>query len=118
MYEILHEYTAGELLDWLKDTVVDDYVETIIEEDEDESYPLTVLNVDDIARDFIREIKRYEIFKRGHILYLHDNKTCQDLFSWRFDDSNYEEVQNTADAMCESLNNRSMQFIARKDRCW
>ena len=117
MYEMLHEYTAGELLDWLRDVTVDDYLETIIEEEDGESYPLMMLDTDAIIRDFMRNVRRYEIVKRGYILYLHDNKTCQDLFSWRFNDCNYEEIQNTANNMCESLNNRSMQFIAHKDRC-
>lgn len=118
MYEFLHEYTAGELLDWLKNQPVDDFLVENIEEENGEVYPFMTLDVEALITEFTREIRRYEVIKRGHILYLFDNKTCQDLFSWRFDDNNYEEIQNTANSMCESLNNRTMRFIGRKEKCF
>lgn len=118
MYEILHEYTAGELLDWLKNETVDNYIQEVIEESNGETYPISKLDTEAIATDFVRSVKRYEIVKRGHILYLFDNKICQDLFSWHFDDDTYEEVQNTANAMCDSLNNRTMRFIGKREKCW
>ena len=118
MDEILHKYTAGEILEWLSDKVIDNYIMTMIEEKDGESYPFTVLDVEQIKTDFIREIRRYEIVKRGHTLYLFDNKTCQDLFSWHYTDANYEEVQNIANDTCESLNNRTMRFIGKKEVCW
>lgn len=118
MDNILHEYTAGELLQWLEGKVIDDYIDTIIEEDDGESYPLSILDIDALKIDFIREIRRYEVIKRGYTLYLHDNKVCEDLLSWSFTDDNYEEIQNIANDACESLNNRTMRFISRKERCW
>lgn len=118
MYEILHEYTAGELLDWLKDEVADNYIQEIVEEDHGETYPVTKLDIEAIAMDFVRDVKRYEVVKRGQILYLFDNRMCQDLFSWRFNEDNYEEIQNTANAMCDSLNNRTMRFIGKREKCW
>ena len=80
MDDILHKYTAGELLKWLDG--------------------------------------RYEVIKRGHNLYVHDNKTCQDILSWNFNNDNYEYIQNTANNTCESLNNNTMRFIGKKDNCW
>ena len=118
MDEILHQYTAGELLEWLGNSIVDDYIMTVIEEKDGESYPLSVLDTEQIKTDFMREVRRYEIVKRGYTLYLFDNKTCQDLFSWRFDDSNYEEMQNAANVTCDSLNNRTMRFIGKKEKCF
>ena len=53
MYEILHEYTAGELLDWLKDEVADNYIQEIVEEDHGETYPVTKLDIEAIAMEII-----------------------------------------------------------------
>lgn len=118
MDEMLHKYTAGEILNWLGDIVIDDYIMTIIEEKDGESYPISMLDIEKVKTDFMREIRRYEVVKRGHTLYLFDNKTCQDLFAWRFTDENYEEMQNTANVTCESLNNRTMRFIGKREKCY
>ena len=118
MDEIMHQYTAGEILKWLGNVVVDDYIVATIEEKDGESYPISMLDIEQIKRDFMREIRRYEVVKRGYTLYLFDNKTCQDLFSWRYTDEDYEEVQNTANMTCDSLNNRTMRFIGKREKCY
>lgn len=119
MEDILHEYTAGELLKWLTDREIDEYIDIKIMEDSYEnSATYNVLDVEKVKIDFIRDIRRYEVVKRGKTLYIHDNKTCQDILSWNFTDDDYEYIQNTATLTCESLNNRTMRFIGKKERCW
>ena len=119
MDNILHEYTAGELLKWLNDIQLDEYADTkIITDAEGNTTAYDVLDIEKIKNDFMRDVRRYEVIKRGHTLYIYDNKTCQEILSWHFDDANYEYIQNTANNTCESLNNRTMRFIGKKDKCW
>lgn len=120
MDDILHKYTAGELLAWLEDKTIDEYIDVAVEEDDDdgETYAVSVLDVERLKTDFIREVRRYEVVKRGYTLFIHDNKTCQDILSWNFNEDNRAYVQNTANATCESLNNQTMKFIGKKDKCW
>ena len=119
MDDILHKYTAGELLKWLDGKSINEYSIPRIDEDCDgNTYAYDVLSIEDIVTDFLRDIRRYEVIKRGHTLYVHDNKTCQDILSWNFNNDNYEYIQNTANNTCESLNNNTMRFIGKKDNCW
>lgn len=119
MDDILHEYTAGELLEWLANKEIDMYIQPVVHEDGDGStYASSLLDAEQVKTDFLREAHRYEVIKRGQTLYIHDNKTCQDILSWNFTDTDYEYVQNTANMTCESLNNRSMRFIGKKNDCW
>lgn len=119
MDDMLHKYTAGELLKWLSQITVDEYIDTVVEEDIDgNTFASSVLDVDKVKTDFIREVRRYEVVKRGKTLFIHDNKTCQDILSWTFTDDDYEYVQNTANMTCQSLNDRSMRFIGKPDKCW
>lgn len=117
MDDIFHEYTAGELLKWLSDITIDEYIDEMIEEVGEETIIATVLDIEKIKTDFVRSVKRYSVVKRGKILYIHDNKRCQDILSWHFDDDNYEYVQNTANETCQSLNNRTMRFTANRHKC-
>lgn len=118
MEDILHKYTAGEILKWLSGVNIDEYVDYKVIEDEFDSMTYNVLNIEKIKQDFMRDIRRYEVVKRGKTLYIHDNKLCQDILSWHFNDDDYEYIQNTATLTCESLNNRTMRFIGKKERCW
>ena len=45
MDEIMHQYTAGEILKWLGNVVVDDYIVATIEERDGESYPISMLDI-------------------------------------------------------------------------
>lgn len=118
MDDIFHEYTAGELLEWMKNRPIDEYLDANIVEINGESVATTIIDIEKIKLDFYHHVKRYVVVKRGHILYIHDNKTCQDLLSWNITNDNEEYVQNTANATCDSLNNRVMRFIGKKDKCW
>lgn len=118
MDEILHDYTAGELLEWLNKRTIDEYLDSAIEEVDGESYPISILNIERIKTDFIREIRRYEVVKRGYTLYIFDNKTCHDIFSYAFTDENYEEMQNTVNETCDALNSGKMRFVSKKEKCW
>lgn len=118
MDDILHKYTAGELLKWFIDREIDDYIVPVVTEDTENTYAISTLDIEKVKTDFIREVRRYEVIKRGRTLYIHDNESCQDILSWNFTDTDYEYVQNTANMTCESLNNRSMRFIGKKNDCW
>ena len=118
MDNIMHDYTAGELLKWLTDLPINEYCESRIMEADGESTAYDVLDIEKIKTDFMREVRRYEVIRRGHTLFIHDNKVCQDILSWHFDEHSYEYVQNTANNTCESLNNLTMKFIGKKDKCW
>lgn len=119
MDDMLHKYTAGELLKWLTDKEIDEYITPIVSEDsEGNSFASSVLDIDKIKTDFMHEIRRYEVVRRGQTLYIYDNKTCQDILSWNFTDNDYKYIQNTANTTCESLNNRTMRFIGKKNDCW
>lgn len=118
MNNMLHEYTAGELLHWLEEQAIDEFcISKIAEDVNGDSYAYSVLDVSEVEKAFLREIRRYEVVKRGHTLYIHDNKACQDILSWAFTDDDYEYALNTANNTCESLNNKTMRFIGKKERC-
>lgn len=119
MDDIMHKYTAGEFLEWLTDMSINEYCVPQIVEIDEEAVPYDVLDIEKLKNDFIKTIRRYQTVKRGKILYIHDNKTCRDIFSWNFNEHNYEQVQNTANNLCELLNNHTMRFVAEKDKdCW
>ena len=118
MKDVLHNYTAGELLKWLDGISINEYCSTKIAESVDgDSFAYDVLDIEKITTDFIRQVRRYEVVKRGKTLYIHDNKDCKDILSWSFTDENYEYMQNTANNTCESLNNNTMRFIGKRDKC-
>ena len=114
----MHKYTAGELLKWLSEIEIDEYLSPVVIEDMDgESHASTILNVEQVKTDFIRSVRRYEVVRRGFTLYLHDNKECRDICSWTFTEEDEEYYQNTANNMCDSLNNHTMRLIGKKPHC-
>ena len=117
MDDILHKYTAGELLKWFEDEDLDLYITQEIIETNNESVVVDKLDIEAVKVAFLRNVRRYELVKRGKKIYIHDNKECQDIMTFQYDDSNYEYVQNTANNMVESLNNRDVRFIGKKHYC-
>lgn len=118
MDDMMHKYTAGELLRWLGEIEIDEYLSPIVVEDVDgESHVSTVLNIEQLKIDFIRSVRRFEVVKRGFTFYVHDNKECRDIFAWNFTEADEEYYQNTANNVCDSLNNRTMRLIGKRPHC-
>ena len=118
MDNIMHEYTAGELLDWLKDEDINIYMEQEIEEtNTGDTIVIDVLNVDKIKTQFIHHVRRYVVVKRGYKFYIHDNKTCNDIMMFKYTADNEEEIQNHANSICEDLNQHKINFIGKKYKC-
>lgn len=118
MDSILHEYTAGELLDWLSDEDISQYIEQEIEETNNgDTIVIDVLNMEKIKNHFMYHIRRYISVKRGYKFYIHDNKTCNDIMMFKFTNENEEEIQNHVNNVCRDLNERKISFIGKKHRC-
>ena len=117
MDNIFHEYTAGELLEWLQNEEATPYLEQEIEQIDDESIIIETFDIEAIKTNFMNAIHRYIVVERGYKLYLHDNQTCNDIMFFRYTDENKEEIQSHIDAICEDLNQRKISFVGRKYRC-
>lgn len=119
MDDILHKYTAGEFLKWLSHEQADKYIETDIVslDDENETAPIEKFSIEELSKNFIKSVQKYSVVKRGHILYIHNNKMCQDIMKLHFDEETYEHMQSVADELVESLNNRDINFIGQKHHC-
>lgn len=117
MDDILHKYSAGELLDWLAEEDMDIYLLPTPMMIDDESTIITRLDIEQIKNDFIRSIHRYSAIKRGKIFYIHDEISCQDIMSFRFNEENEFEVQNHVHDLVAELNDRNATFIGKKHCC-
>ena len=118
MDDILNEYTAGEFLSWLEDCEIDDYItqEAIVDYD-NETTLVDMPDIDKLKTDFLDAIRRYIVVKRGYRFIVHDNRECDDVMSFRFNDSNEVEVQNMVNQMCAELNCHSIRFLSGKKHC-
>lgn len=119
MDNILHEYTAGELLDWLSEEDISEYIEQEIEETDDgDTIIIDILNVDKVKAYFIQHVRRYVVVKRGYKFYIHDNKSCKDIMMFKFTSSTEEEIQNHVNNICKDLNANKVSFIGKKHHCF
>lgn len=114
MDNFLEQFTAGELLEWLRKQDLDVFLKEKIEENEQgESFIKEVIDVDKIQEEYLKSVLRYNIIKRGSSLYIFDNQHCFEILRLRFTPENYEEVQKTAESLTKALNNRTMSFVAK-----
>lgn len=114
MNDILEKYSSKELLEWLRKQNVDIFLKEKIEEDENgDTFAKEVIDVDKIEEEYLKSIVRYNIIKRGSSLYIFDNQHCFEILRLTFTPDNYEEVQQTAQSLVNSLNNRTMSFVAK-----
>ena len=70
-----------------------------------------------LKKDFIHSVRRYVSVKRGHQLYIHDNKKCKDIMQFRFTEETYENIQETVNSLIESLNDRDVNFVGTAHHC-
>lgn len=117
MRRVLEEYSADELLDWLAEEDMDIYLLPTPMMIDDESTIVTKLDIGKIKDDFIRSVRRYSLVKRGKMFYVHDEQSCQDIMTYRFNDENEHEIQNIAKAFVDDLNDRRVTFIGKKHHC-
>lgn len=117
MDDILEQYTAGELLKWIEDEDMDIYLLPTPVMIDDESTIITRLDIEQIKTNFLRTVRRYTVVKRGKTFYIHDEASCQDIMSFRFDEETEIEVQNHVHNLVEDLNERSAVFIGKKHCC-
>lgn len=114
MNDLLEKFSAGELLEFLRKQDLDVFLKEKIEENEQgESFIKQVIDVDKIQEEYLKSILRYNIVKRGSSLYIFDNQHCFEILRLTFTPDNYEEVQKTAQSLVDSLNNRTMSFVAK-----
>lgn len=113
---VFDEYTAREFLDWLDDEEASEYIKQEVEFLGEESIIVDYFDIEKLKSSFLHHIKRYVTIKRGDKLYLHDNRTCNDIMQFRID-GNEIEIQNYVNAMCDDLNNRKVNFIGKKYKC-
>lgn len=118
MEDILHKYTAGELIEWLTQQDLTTLTEDeIITSPEGETTIVTKLSGEKISEEFIKYVQKYSIVKRGFTLYIHNNEQCEDIMQMKFTNETYDEVYATASKLCESLNNREINFVGKKYPC-
>jgi hypothetical protein len=117
MDNIMHDYTAGELLEWLENEDIAEYIDQEIEVIDGESVVIESLDIDKVKSHFLYHIRRYIVVKRGYKLYIHDNKNCLDIMMFKFSDVDEEEVNNYVNSLCHDLNERKISFIGKKYRC-
>lgn len=117
MDDIFHKYTAGELLQWLENEDLDIYIKQEAVEVDNDVIIMEKLDIEQVKANFLRNIRRYEVIKRGKKFYIHDNRDCKDIMVLHFNDDDYEYVQNTANNIVESLNNREIHFVGTKHHC-
>ena len=114
MDNFLEQFTAGELLEWLRKQDLGVFLKEKIEGNEQgESFIKEVIDVDKIQEEYLKSVLRYNIIKRGSSLYIFDNQHCFEILRLRFTPENYEEVQKTAESLTKALNNRTMSFVAK-----
>ena len=118
MDDILHEYTAGELLQWLGDEDISEYMQQDIMETDGDTIVIDVLNIDKIKTHFMYSVRKYIVVKRGFKFYIHDNKSCNDIMMFKFTNENEEEIQNHVNNICKDLNERKVNFIGKKYKCY
>ena len=121
MEDFLDKYTAREFLEWLENEQIDEYLIPVVVKDEmgtDETFVVNMVDVELLKKQFMSKVHRYEVVVRGYTFYIHDNKTCHDIISWRFTDDNREQAQATADNVCKNLNNGVMSFISHEKHCF
>lgn len=118
MNDILHEYTAGEFIEWAINQDLTALTEDKVVETEDgDTAAVTQLSEEKLVNGFIKSVCRFSIVKRGYTLYIHNNERCEDIMQLKFTDSTYEDVQKTATQLCNSLNNREINFVGKKKHC-
>lgn len=118
MNNILDKYSAKELLEWLRHQDLDIYLkEKITENDDGETFISEVIDVDKIEDEYIKSVLRYTIIKRGKSLYIFDQEACREIMRLKFTPDDYEYVQNTAQNLIDSLNNRNITFVGKKHHC-
>ena len=113
---VFDEYSAREFLDWLENEEAGEYINQEVEFIDDESVIIDTFDVEELKKNFMHHIKRYNVVKRGNKLYLHDNRTCNDIMQFRIY-GNDTEIQNYANSLCDDLNKRNVSFIGKKYRC-
>lgn len=111
------DYSAREFLDWLENEEATEYLNQEIEMVDGESTIIETFDMERLKTNFIHHIKRYSVVKRGKRLYLHDNRSCNDIMQFRIDNDDEVEVQNYVNHLCNDLNNRQINFIGKKYRC-
>ena len=112
--DLLEKFSAGELLEFLRKQDLDIFLKEKIEENEQgESFIKEVIDVDKIQEEYLKSIVRYNIIKRGSSLYIFDNQNCMEILRLTFTPNNYEHVQSVAESLTDSLNNRTMSFVAK-----
>lgn len=119
MEEIFNKYTAGELLEFLDEKNITKYIEqrTVDVDEEGEVIIGDFLDIELLKQDFIYSVRRYVSVKRGHQLYIHDNKKCKDIMQFRFTEETYENIQETVNSLIESLNDRDVNFVGTVHHC-
>lgn len=118
MYDLMHDYTAGELLHFLAEEDISEYIQQEIEETNDgDTIVIDVLDVERVENEFMYHVRRYVSVKRGYKFYIHDNKSCNDIMMFKFNRNNEEEIQNHVNNICRDLNERKVSFIGKKHRC-
>ena len=116
--DFLNDYTAKEFLDWLEEEYADEYIKQIVDESLDgETYINDVFDIEALIKNFSRQVRKYTIVKRGYRFFIHDERNCVDIMTFRYNDDNYEEVSNYVNDICDNLNKGNINFIGKKHRC-
>lgn len=118
MEDFLDKYTVREFLEWLEKEPLDEYIMPQTVADAEETVVINMADVEALAKSFMEKVHRYEVVVRGYTFYIHDNKTCRDIISWKFTDENRQQAQLTADNVCKNLNNGVMSFISHEKHCF
>ena len=119
MEDLLDKYTMREFLEWLEKEPLDEYmIPHIVTNMPDDTTVVNLADVEALKTAFLEKVHRYEIFIRGYRLYIHDNKTCQDIMSWIFTDETRDQYQEIANNVCKNLNNGTLSFTSREKPCW
>lgn len=118
MDDVLHNYTAGEFIEWL--ILQDLYCLTkdvINEDNEGGTSVIQVLDEEKLKDEFIKSVRKYSVVRRGHTLYIHNNENCRDVMQFHFTGDNFEEISNTVHQTVQALNNRDGSFIGKRHYC-
>ena len=115
--DFFNDYTAAEFLNWLSKEYADEYIKENIEEDGEETVINSIFDIERLKQNFSRRVHRYVVIKRGLRFYIHDERNCTDIMMFRYTDSNYNEILEHVNSVCDDLNQGNINFIGRKYRC-
>lgn len=117
--DFFNDYTAKEFLDWLSDEYADEYIKEVINRDSnDDTIINNMFDIERLKKNFSYSIHRYTIVKRGFKFYIHDERNCVDIMMFRYNETNYEEILEHVNKLCDDLNQGNINFVGKKYKCY